>query len=191
MAQVKHHLDNLFQNRSQIFLKNQNFHSNIGLDRLVGPGFHVPCRITGASEKDQSSTHVLIDCVEIDFVFPFEMVNAILLVGKLSSTLGALEGVLLSALVLQVTVQVVVPVVRTLTMRTRVNAFWFAVPRIFSLFFAAADFALGFLLSSLFFGIGGVVGGFSAGPFPLLSERWWLEGRHVRMQRRIMRRGSG
>lgn len=83
----------------------------------------MPCRITGASEKDQSSTHVLIDCVEIDFVFPFEMINAILLVGKLSSTLGALEGILLSALVLQVTVQVVVPVVRTLTMRTRVNAF--------------------------------------------------------------------
>jgi hypothetical protein len=45
-----------------------------------------------------------------------------LLVRKLSAALGALERVLLAALVLEVAVQVVVPVVGALAVRTHVNA---------------------------------------------------------------------
>ena len=179
------------KNRSQhfYFKRTKIFHSRIDSDCLVWPGFHMPCRITCTSENDKSSTHVLIDRVEIDFVFSLQMINAILLVGKLSSALCALKRVLLSALVLQVTVQVVVPVVRTLTMWTRVNAFWFSVGCIFRLLLFA-NFVLRFLLSSLFFNICGIVGSFSAGPFSLRSERRWLEG-HVWMQRRVVRWGSG
>ena len=54
---------------------------------------------------------VLVDGVTDDFVFPLEVVDAVLFVGKLAAALGALESVLLSALVLQVAVEVVVPVV--------------------------------------------------------------------------------
>ncbi len=51
------------------------------------------------------------------------MVDAILLVRKLSSALCALKSVLLAALVLQVSVQVVIPVVGALAVRARVNPF--------------------------------------------------------------------
>ena len=52
-----------------------------------------------------------------------EVVDTVLLMGKLSATLGTLECVLLATLVLQVPVQVVVPVVRPLAVRADVDAF--------------------------------------------------------------------
>jgi len=51
-------------------------------------------------------------------VLSLQVVYAVLLVGKSATALGAHEGVLLAALVLEVSVQVVVPVVRSLTMGT-------------------------------------------------------------------------
>ncbi len=87
------------------------------------------CGITGTSEYDKSCTHVLIYCVVNDLVLPLEMINTVLLVRKLPAAFGTLKCVLLAALVLQVTVEIVVPVVGPLAMRTGVDAFRFSGPR--------------------------------------------------------------
>ena len=62
-------------------------------------------------EHDQTSAHVLVDRLADDLVLSLQVVDAVLFVGKLTAALGALESVLLPALVLQVAVEVVVPVV--------------------------------------------------------------------------------
>ena len=74
-------------------------------------------------KDDKPVRHVLVNGVADYFVFPLEMVNTVLFVWKLPATFGALEGILLTTLVLQVSVQVVVPVVRPLTMGTAVDPF--------------------------------------------------------------------
>ena len=84
------------------------------------------CGITGTSEYDKSCTHVLINRVVYDLVLPLQVVDTVLLVGELPAAFGTLECVFLAALVLQVTVEIVVPVVGPLAMRTGVDAFRFS-----------------------------------------------------------------
>ena len=69
-------------------------------------------------EHDKASRHVLIDCLADDLVLPLQVVDAVLLVREPPAALRAHERVLLPALVLQVSVQVVVPVVGSLQEET-------------------------------------------------------------------------
>ncbi len=63
---------------------------------------------------NQAGADVLIHGLADDLVLALEVVDAVLLVGEAAAALAAHEGVLLPALVLEVAVQVVVPVVRPL-----------------------------------------------------------------------------
>ena len=56
----------------------------------------------------------MLNTVTHDLVFPLEMVDAVLFVRKLPTALGAHEGVVLATLVLEMPVEVVIPVVRPL-----------------------------------------------------------------------------
>lgn len=76
---------------------------------------HPAPRGDGALEQNQAIGNVLVDGLADYLVFPFEVIDTVLLMGKSSATLAAHEGVLLPALVLEVAVQVVVPVVGSLT----------------------------------------------------------------------------
>jgi len=80
-------------------------------------------RRDGAFEQDQTIGDILVYGFTHNLVFPLEMIDTILLVREPSSTFAAHEGILLSTLVLQVPVQVVVPVVGTLTMGTSEHTF--------------------------------------------------------------------
>ena len=70
----------------------------------------------------------------------FEVINAVLLMREFASAPCALKGVLLSTLVLEVPIEVVIPVIRSLTMRTRVDAFGALLGHGFALAFAAPAF---------------------------------------------------
>ena len=61
----------------------------------------------------------MVDRLADDLVLPLEVIDTVLLVGELPPAFGTLEGVLLVTLVLEVSVEVVVPVVGALTMGTR------------------------------------------------------------------------
>ena len=65
----------------------------------------------GALINDQARADILVDGITDTLVFSLEMVDTVLLVGKPPAALAAHEGVLLAALVLEVAVEVVVPVV--------------------------------------------------------------------------------
>ena len=60
---------------------------------------------------DEARADILVDGITDDLVLALEVVNAVLLVGEAAAALAAHEGVLLAALVLEVAVEVVVPVV--------------------------------------------------------------------------------
>ena len=79
--------------------------------------------MTCTFENNQPGTHVLIYRLANHFVLSLEVVHAVLLVGKLPAALGTLERVLLAALVLEVPVQVVVPVVGPLAVGANVDTF--------------------------------------------------------------------
>lgn len=66
---------------------------------------------------DEPGADVLVHGLADDLVLALEVVDAVLLVGEAAPALAAHEGVLLPALVLEVSVQVVVPVVRPLGKR--------------------------------------------------------------------------
>lgn len=119
-------------------------------------GFDVSCGITGTSEYDKSCTHVLIDRVVDDLMLPFQVVDTVLLVRELPAAFGTLEGVLLAALVLQVTVEIVVPVVGPLAMRTRVDSFRLTRRRRVGLLLVGLRLAA-FLPASLLFHLVGIV----------------------------------
>ena len=90
---------------------------SLGLSELrIGQG--LASRIAGSLEDDQAVGHILINSFTDDFVLPLEMVDTVLLVRKLAAAFGALESVLFATFVLQVSVEVVIPIVRSLTMRT-------------------------------------------------------------------------
>lgn len=114
------------------------------------------CGITGTSEYDKSCTHVLIDRVVDDLMLPFQVVDTVLLVRELPAAFGTLEGVLLAALVLQVTVEIVVPVVGPLAMRTRVDSFRLTRRRRVGLLLVGLRLAA-FLPASLLFHLVGIV----------------------------------
>ena len=83
-----------------------------------------PAPCSGISlEHDEPGTHVLVYSLADNLVLSLEVVDAVLLVGESAAALGAHEGVLLAALVLQVSVQVVVPVVGTLE-QCKVSYYW-------------------------------------------------------------------
>ena len=65
-------------------------------------------------EHDQSSGNVLVDRLAHNLVLPLQVIDTILLVREPPTTLGAHESIFFAALVLEVTIQVVVPVVRPL-----------------------------------------------------------------------------
>ena len=65
-------------------------------------------------EHDQPSRHVLVDRLTHNLVLPLQVINTILLVREPPTTLGTHESIFFAALVLEVTIQVVVPVVRPL-----------------------------------------------------------------------------
>jgi len=75
---------------------------------------HAAMSAAAALVYDQAGADVLIHGLADDFVLALEVVDAVLLVGEASAALAAHEGVLLPALVLEVAIQVVVPVVRPL-----------------------------------------------------------------------------
>ena len=77
-----------------------------GQGGALGPG--------RAREHDQAGADVLVHRLAHDLVLPLEVVHAVLLVRELAAALGAHEGVLLPALVLQMSVEIVVPVVGSL-----------------------------------------------------------------------------
>ena len=66
------------------------------------------------------------------------MINAVLFMRELASAPCALKGILLATLVFQVPIEVVVPVIRSLTMRTRVHAFGAILGHRFAFAFATA-----------------------------------------------------
>ena len=76
-----------------------------------GEGRLLPGRPRLPPEDHQPRGDVLVYRVAHDLVLALQVVDAVLLVRELPSALGALERVLLAALVLAVPVQVVVPVV--------------------------------------------------------------------------------
>ena len=65
-------------------------------------------------EHDQSSGDVLVDRLADNLVLPLQVIDTVLLVREPPSTLGTHESIFFAALVLEVTIQVVVPVVRPL-----------------------------------------------------------------------------
>ena len=65
-------------------------------------------------EHDKASRHVLIDCLAHDLVLPLQVVDTVLLVREPPTTLGTHESVFFSTLVLEMTIQIIVPVVRSL-----------------------------------------------------------------------------
>ena len=65
-------------------------------------------------EHDQPGGHVLVDRLAHNLVLPLQVVDTVLLVREPPTTLGAHESIFFAALVLEVTIQVVVPVVRPL-----------------------------------------------------------------------------
>ena len=65
-------------------------------------------------EHDQPSGDVLVDRLAHDLVFPLQVVDTVLLVREPPATLGTHESIFFAALVLEVAIQVVVPVVRPL-----------------------------------------------------------------------------
>ena len=69
-------------------------------------------------EHDEPRGHVLVDRLADDLVLPLEVVDAVLLVREPPAALRAHESVLLPTLVLEVSVQVVVPVVGSLEEKT-------------------------------------------------------------------------
>ena len=82
----------------------------------VPPGGRQGAAPRGAApgEHDQSVAHILLHTLAHDLVLPLEVVDAVLLVRELAAALGAHKGVVLPALVLQVPVQVIIPVVGAL-----------------------------------------------------------------------------
>ena len=56
-------------------------------------------------------------------MFSLEMVDTILFVRKFPATLSALKSVLFTTLILQMSVEVIVPIIRSLTMWTRIDTF--------------------------------------------------------------------
>ena len=87
-------------------------HSLVRLGELLsgGPG--------SAPEYHKPFRYVLVYRLTDDLVLSLQMVDTVLFVGEFSSAFGAFERVLLVALVLEVPVQVVVPVVGALTVGT-------------------------------------------------------------------------
>ena len=89
---------------------------------IVGVLLLLPCRrclVRPGSDRrplehDQPGGHVLVDCLTHNLVLPLEVVDTVLLVGEPPTTFGAHESIFFTALVLEVTIQVVVPVVRPL-----------------------------------------------------------------------------
>lgn len=77
--------------------------------RLVRPGSD-----RRALEHDQPSGDVLVDRLAHDLVLPLQVVDTVLLVREPPPTLGTHESIFFATLVLEVAVQVVVPVVRPL-----------------------------------------------------------------------------
>ena len=65
-------------------------------------------------EHDQSSGNVLVDRLANNLVLPLQMVDTVLLVREPPTTLGTHESVFFSTLVLEMTIQIIVPVVRSL-----------------------------------------------------------------------------
>lgn len=129
------------------------------------------------SEDDQPGAHVLVDGVVDDFVLPLEVIDAVLLVRKLPAALGALEGILLAALVLQVPVEVVVPVVGPLAVGAGVHLLRLSVPGLLLYRLGLASF----LATAFLVGLTGLVRGLPPGA---LSFRRWLSGQ----QRVVVRR---
>lgn len=70
----------------------------------------------------QARTNILVYRLTNDLVLSLEMIDTVLFMGKPSSTFGTHEGILFTTLILQVTIQVIVPVVRTLTVGTDKNS---------------------------------------------------------------------
>ncbi len=76
----------------------------------------------GAPEEHQTRGHVLVDGIADHFVLTLQVVHAVLFVRELATAASALERILLATLILEVSVQIVVPVVRALAVRTCVDA---------------------------------------------------------------------
>jgi hypothetical protein len=76
-------------------------------------GRHTAAVATAADAlvDDEAGADILVDGITDDLVLALEVVDAVLLVGEAAAALAAHEGVLLPALVLEVAVQVVVPVI--------------------------------------------------------------------------------
>ena len=84
---------------------------------LIPPWWRCLVRPTSnrrALEHDQSSGDVLVDRLADNLVLPLQVIDTVLLVREPPSTLGTHESIFFAALVLEVTIQVVVPVVRPL-----------------------------------------------------------------------------
>ena len=65
-------------------------------------------------EHDQPSRDVLVDRLAHDLVLPLQVVDTVLLVREPPTTLRTHESVFFSTLVLEMTIQIIVPVVRSL-----------------------------------------------------------------------------
>ena len=67
-----------------------------------------------AGEDHQPRADILLHRLADNLVLPLEMIDTVLFMGKLSTTLGTHKSVFFATLVLEVSVEVIIPVVSAL-----------------------------------------------------------------------------